>query len=86
VWSPHHNGLVDKIEKVRKFDSAGRVCPVWNALSYDVVNAYSVSSFKCKLGAVNLDLYANVSVTKLCLCLCGHTLVFLLKKLAVVYQ
>jgi len=37
-----------------------RVCPVWNDLSYDVVNACSVglSAFKRKLGAVNLDLYS----------------------------
>jgi len=33
------------------------VCPVWNTLSHDVVNAFSVSSFKRKLGldAFNLD-------------------------------
>jgi len=38
---------------VREFSFARRVCPVWDALSYDVVNARSVSSFKRKLGAVN---------------------------------
>ena len=33
------------------------LCPVWNTLSHDVVNAFSVSSFKRKVDAVNLDLY-----------------------------
>jgi len=33
---------------IRKFSFARRVCPVWNALSYDVVNSCSVSSFKRK--------------------------------------
>jgi len=31
--------------------------PVWNFISYDIVNACSVSSFKRKLEAVNLDFY-----------------------------
>jgi len=43
---------------VRKFGFARRVCPVWNSLSYDVVNACSVSSLKGKLSAVNLDMHA----------------------------
>jgi len=42
---------------VRKFSFARRVCPVWNALSYDIVNACSVSFFKRELETVNLDLY-----------------------------
>jgi len=32
------------------------LCVVWNTLSHDVVNAFSVSSFKRKLDTVNLDL------------------------------
>jgi len=32
-------------------------CEVWNALSYDAVNACSVSSFKRKLDTVDLYLY-----------------------------
>jgi len=42
---------------IHKFRFASRVCPVWNALSYNVVNACQVSSFKRKLDAINLDLY-----------------------------
>jgi len=41
---------------VRKLSFDRRVCPVWNASSYDFTNAV-VSSFERKLGAVNLDLY-----------------------------
>ena len=40
---------------VRKFSFARRVCPVWNTLPTEVVNACSISSFKHKLDAVNLD-------------------------------
>jgi len=41
---------------------------VWNALSYDIVNACSISSFKHKLETVNLDFYTCYSeaVTMLC--------------------
>ena len=46
----------------RKFSFARRVCPVWNTLSHDVVNAFSVSSFKRKLDAVHLNL-VTVSIT-----------------------
>jgi len=42
---------------VRKFSFARRVCPVWNTLSYDIVNACTVSSYKRKIEAVNFDLY-----------------------------
>jgi len=42
----------------RKFSFARRVCPVWNSLPYDFVNATSISSFKRKLDrpTVNFDL------------------------------
>ena len=45
---------------VRKFSFARRVCPVWNTLPTEVVNACSISSFKHKLDAVNLDLYSRI--------------------------
>jgi len=57
-WTRGHNlKLYTQICRpdVRKFSFARRVCPVWNALSYDT--ACSVSSFKHTLGAVNLDFY-----------------------------
>ena len=44
---------------VRIFSFARRVCPVWNTLPTEVVNACSISSFKYKLDAVNLDLYSR---------------------------
>ena len=37
----------------RKFSFARRVRPVWNTLSHDVVNAFSINFFKRKVDAVN---------------------------------
>ena len=41
----------------RKFCFARRVCPVWNNLPYDVVNACSLNSFKRKLVGIKFDLW-----------------------------
>jgi hypothetical protein len=38
-----------------KFCFARRVCPVWNTLPADVVNACSLNSFKRKLTVVDFD-------------------------------
>ena len=39
----------------RKFCFARRVCPIWNKLPFDVVNAYSLNSFKRKLTVFGFD-------------------------------
>jgi len=44
---------------VRKFSFARRVCPVWNNLTYDIVNAVSLNSFKRKLDSVNFEMYTT---------------------------
>jgi len=40
---------------VRKFSFARRVCPIWNKLPCDIVNAVSLNSFRFKLRSVNFD-------------------------------
>lgn len=55
VWTRGHNFklyLPDCRLDVRKFSFARRVCLVWNTLSYDIVNAVSLNSFKRKLATV----------------------------------
>jgi hypothetical protein len=44
---------------VRKFTFASRICPIWNSLSPDIVNATTVISFKKKLTTHNFDLYIH---------------------------
>ena len=68
VWSPHHIGLLDKIGKVQHRFTKKICCllfsqnlvPLNLALLEkcdDVLHAFSASSFKLKLEALNLDLY-----------------------------
>ena len=70
VWSPHHKGLADKIEKVqRRFTKriyglstlSYEDCLLSlkldsrNSLPYEIANAASISSFRRKLDTVKLD-------------------------------
>lgn len=66
---------------VPKYSFATKVCHVWNTSSLDVVNAFSISSFKCKPDAVNLYLYiCNWNCNQVVsFYWCGHSSVFCVK-------
>ncbi len=44
----------------RRFFFCNRVCDVWNSLSFDVVNAPSVVSFKNRVKKVDLDRFLTI--------------------------